>query len=466
MRLRFMVLLGSVGLASLIAPGPASADFLHTVLPGESLTSIAAADGLSIGQLAAANGLSSGAQLVTGTGIQIPPQMAGGAVSSSARPTTSSAPAVAGPGGSYVVQPGDTLSGIAALEGMSVDQLAAANGLDPTGTLLSGSVLSFSGGGGNSSSSAPAQSQSSGGAGSYVVQPGDTLTGIAARAGTTVGQLAAANGLNPIGPLLSGTVLSLSGGSGSASGPAVGSGDGDNDADDGGAGSSAGESPAAVASSSSGSYVVQPGDTLSGIAANAGTTVAQLAAANGLNPIGPLLSGSVISVPGAGGVGSSSSSVAASQPVGAAAQGSPTNPPYPTAETVSPSEIGSIASANGVPPALAQAIAYQESGFNNNEVSSSDARGVMQILPGTWSYIQQNLTPGASPLASASAADNVRGGVELLHSLLNATGGSGALAAAGYYQGLPSVEANGMYPSTQQYVNDVLSLQQQFNGGG
>jgi soluble lytic murein transglycosylase-like protein len=134
-------------------------------------------------------------------------------------------------------------------------------------------------------------------------------------------------------------------------------------------------------------------------------------------------------------------------------------------ESVSPSEVGSIASANGVPPALAQAIAYQESGFNNNEVSSSDARGVMQILPGTWNYIQQSLTPGASPLAPASATDNVRGGVELLHSLLNATGGNAALAAAGYYQGLPSVEANGMYPSTQQYVNDVLALQQSFNGG-
>jgi hypothetical protein len=89
----------------------------------------------------------------------------------------------------------------------------------------------------------------------------------------------------------------------------------------------------------------------------------------------------------------------------------------------------------------------------------------MQILPGTWSYIQQSLTPGASPLAPASAADNVRGGVELLHSLLNATGGNAALAAAGYFQGLPSVEQNGMYPDTQQYVNNVLALQQQFNGG-
>lgn len=417
MRLRFALLLA--GSISLVAPAAASADFLHTVMPGESLTSVAAADGLTVSQLAAANGLSPTAQLTAGSGIQIPPQLAGGVASptpsaSGTAPGSSSAAAPSG-SGSYVVQPGDTLSAIAARAGMSVDQLAAANGLSPLGTLLSGSVLSLSGGGG----SAPAQSSSG---------TGD--------------------------------------GDGDSDDPApVSIGDGDNDSDDGGAASAAAGSPSVAAPSSSGSYVVQPGDTLSGIAARAGMSVAQLAAANGLNPIAPLLSGTALSLSGGVSTGSTSSSVGTSQPVGVAAQGSPTNPPYPTAQTVSPSEVGSIAAANGVSPSLAQAIAYQESGFNNGAVSSADARGVMQILPGTWNYIQQNLTPGASPLAPASATDNVRGGVELLHSLLNATGGNAALAAAGYYQGLPSVEAHGMYPDTQQYVNDVLSLQQRFNGG-
>jgi soluble lytic murein transglycosylase-like protein len=156
---------------------------------------------------------------------------------------------------------------------------------------------------------------------------------------------------------------------------------------------------------------------------------------------------------------------ASTQPVGAAAEGSPVNPPYPTPETVTPSQVGSIAAANGVPPSLADAIAYQESGFNNAAVSTADARGVMQILPGTWEWIQHTLVPGASPLAPASALDNIRGGVLLLRSLLNSTGGDPALAAAGYYQGLPSVQRDGVYPSTQQYVNDVMSLAQRFGGG-
>jgi hypothetical protein len=71
---------------------------------------------------------------------------------------------------------------------------------------------------------------------------------------------------------------------------------------------------------------------------------------------------------------------------------------------------------------------------------------------------------GPTPLAPASAASNVRGGVLLLHSLLNETGGDSALAAAGYYQGLSSVLQEGQAPETEEYVGNVLALQQQFGG--
>ena len=137
--------------------------------------------------------------------------------------------------------------------------------------------------------------------------------------------------------------------------------------------------------------------------------------------------------------------------------------PVPTPEHVSASEVGSIADANGVPPSLAKAIGWQESGFNNDVVSSADARGVMQILPSTWDWIQNNLTP-SNPLAAASASENVRGGVLLLHSLLSSTGGDAAMAAAGYYQGLGSVRQRGMFSDTQQYVNSVMALRQRFGG--
>ena len=123
----------------------------------------------------------------------------------------------------------------------------------------------------------------------------------------------------------------------------------------------------------------------------------------------------------------------------------------------------SIAAENGVPPSLAEAIAEQESGFNNGVVSSADARGVMQILPGTWNWIDSELA-GSEHLAPASATSNVRAGVLLLHSLLSETGGDPGLAAAGYYQGLSSVLRNGEEPETEQYVASVLALQRRFGG--
>jgi LysM repeat protein len=311
----------------------------------------------------------------------------------------------------------------------------------------------------------------------HTVMPGETLTGIAARDGLTVAQLAAANGISPFTKLIAGSTLAIppqgapattrarattsssttSGSRATTSSTTVC--DGDADADDTGcSASSTGSS-----SSAGGSYVVRPGDTLSGIAARAGTTVSALAALNGLNPRHYLLYGTVLRLPG--GSTAPASSVGNSEPVGSAATGSLKAPPYPTPQRVTAGQIGAIAAANGVPPSLAQAIGWQESGFNNDLVSPAGARGVMQILPGTWNWIGSVLNRGGMPLAPASALDNVRGGVIMLHALLNATGGNPAEAAAGYYQGLSSVRKYGMFSDTKQYVRDVMALDRRFGGG-
>jgi soluble lytic murein transglycosylase-like protein len=115
-----------------------------------------------------------------------------------------------------------------------------------------------------------------------------------------------------------------------------------------------------------------------------------------------------------------------------------------------------------VPASLADAIGWQESGFNNDEVSPTGATGVMQIEPGTWAWIESNLAN--RHLAPASAHDNVVGGVLLLRQLLSDTGGDPALTAAGYFQGLASVQQSGMFASTRGYVRDILALQSQFAG--
>jgi LysM repeat protein len=337
------------------------------------------------------------------------------------------APAVASAAFPHVVGGGESLSSVAASDGVSVEQLAAANGLPANASLLAGSTLMI-----------PPQT------GESATAPG------------------AGEGAAPAGETRPSSEAAVSSGSGF---------DGDGDSDDVGSGeASSGAEGASAPVASTGSYVVQPGDTLSAIASRAGTSVAQLAASNGIDPNGPLPSGAVLTLPGGSGEAPQPASSAAqtgeaatSQPVGVAAEGSSESPPFPTPEMVSPTQVGTIASENGVPPSLAQAIADQESGFNNNLTSSADARGVMQILPGTWSWINENLA-GPTPLSPASAESNVRGGVLLLHSLLESTGGNTGLAAAGYYQGLPSVLQNGELPSTQEYVGNVQALQQQFGG--
>jgi N-acetylmuramoyl-L-alanine amidase len=282
----------------------------------------------------------------------------------------------------------------------------------------------------------------------HVVTPGESLDSVAATDGLSVAQLAAANGLSAGAQLVTGSKLMIPPRDGGSGGPS------------GSSGSSGLSGSSGSSRSSGGDYVVQPGDTLSGIAEQAGESVSQLAADNGLDPNGVLAAGTKLTL--SGGQSSSSSAAGSSQPVGAGAEGNSGGPPFATDQRVSASEIGDIASANGVPPSLAQAIAWEESGFNNAIVSPSDARGVMQILPGTWDYIQQELAGG--DLRSASALDNVRGGVLLLRSLLDATGGDTSLAAAGYYQGLPSVRRHGLFSDTQSYVDNVRALEQRFGG--
>ena len=53
------------------------------------------------------------------------------------------------------MQPGDTLSAIAARSGVSVDALAAANGLNPNAFLLIGTVLHLAGSSGSSGTAVP-----------------------------------------------------------------------------------------------------------------------------------------------------------------------------------------------------------------------------------------------------------------------------------------------------------------------
>src|SRR5213080_1852091 len=121
----------------LLAPAQAGAAVGHTVQPGETLWSIAAANNLTTRTVAAYNGLSEGSQVVLGSTIQIPTTVEGYAALQKAG-LVAAAPA---PQGAYTVRPGDTLSALAAGARVPVSAMAAMNGLNPNGVLLAGTVI-------------------------------------------------------------------------------------------------------------------------------------------------------------------------------------------------------------------------------------------------------------------------------------------------------------------------------------
>jgi LysM repeat protein len=215
--------------------------------------------------------------------------------------------------------------------------------------------------------------------------------------------------------------------------------------------------PAAAAPVPQGAYTVRAGDTLSALAAQTGTTVEAMAAMNGLDPGGLLLTGTVLKLPGG-----APAPVQASTPE-PTTHVVPEAAPEPTPQQVSAADVQNVAAAHGVSPSLAAAIAWQESGFNNSMVSPANARGVMQVMPGTWDYVQENLA-GGQTLDPNSATDNVHAGVMYLKRLLTDAGGDENDAIAGYYQGLASVRERGLYDDTQRYVDNVQALRSRFGG--
>jgi LysM repeat protein len=113
----------------------------------------------------------------------------------------------------HVVQSGDTLGGIAAAYGTTVEELMALNGLSDPNYLYVGQEIVLPGGTvvhAASADSGPAASGGGGGgSGEYTVQDGDTLYGIAGKYGTSVDAIVQLNGMSDPNVLSIGQVLKI-----------------------------------------------------------------------------------------------------------------------------------------------------------------------------------------------------------------------------------------------------------------
>ena len=199
----------------------------HTVKRGETLSVIGASYGVGVDAIVRANRLRNPDRIRVGTSLMIPTQ--GGVPPAPARGSRPS---------HHTVVAGDTLSGLASRYGMSVERLRSLNALTGS-TIRLGQRLSLQGASASTRASATQN---------YTVRRGDTLGSIASQYGVGVGELQAWNRIANSSHIRVGQVLTIQ-----------------------------------TESTSSSTYKVRPGESLTGIATKHGCSVQDLVRWNSLS---------------------------------------------------------------------------------------------------------------------------------------------------------------------------------------
>ncbi len=219
----------------------------------------------------------------------------------------------------------------------------------------------------------------------YRVLEADTLSEIAERYGMTVEELAEANGIVDPNYILSGRVLLIPGG---AAGHAAISQHGD-------------QAPGGV------TYVIQFGDTLSEIAERFGVPAVAIVMANGLANPHFIVEGVMLTIPVV------------------------ESPLVPVVSPQIEALLEEFAAVEGLDAGLVKALAYVESGWQQDAVSATGAAGVMQIVPSTGYWLETEVF-GYDLNIETSAYDNIKVGARYLRILLDLTGDIDQAVAAYY----------------------------------
>jgi N-acetylmuramoyl-L-alanine amidase len=337
-------------------------------------------------------------------------------------------------GPTVVVEPGDTLTGIARRHDLSISRLAELNDLTDPNRIFAGQRLRVAAGGARTSGRARASKGSM----IHVVSSGSTLWGIAAQYGESVAAIAAANHLANPSLIFAGQRFVIPGASAPRPSPAHA---------DAGGGASAPRPAASVV------HVVSRGSTLWGIAAHYGASVGAIAAANHLANPSLIFAGQRLVIPG-GAMPRPSRALRARMPSAMAA--------IVADRAWVRRIIVREAERYSVPRSLALAVAWQESGWQQGVVSHAGAVGVMQLIPATAVWVGDTML--RRPVAIHEAQSNIAAGVRLLSHYLDRYGGNRDLVLAAYYQGQRAVDHYGIYPVSRPYIASIRRLEQLFGG--
>ncbi len=239
---------------------------------------------------------------------------------------------------------------------------------------------------------------------------------------------------------------------------------------------------------------MKPGETLEQLGRRYGVPVTTLAQVNGISNMDFIVAGAKLTIPAAGPAAGTLAAPAAARPAQPRSNQPQSSPPTvrlatkPTAvvhpagnpggnigvvpRSARPVQVpparaklrplfAQFAKTAGVPVDLAMALAWQESGWQTHRVSSTQAVGVMQLMPDTVEFTSRLLLKLDKNLDPRDPASNIRMGTRFLRYLLDRNGNlEGALAS--YYQGLRSVRENGPLEETKRFVANVKALRPRF----
>ncbi|MGX7235367.1 LysM peptidoglycan-binding domain-containing protein [Enterococcus italicus] len=198
----------------------------------------------------------------------------------------------------HTVKVGDTLNKIAATYQTTVANLVKTNGISNPNLIIVGQTLTV---GGTSSTTATSTSDSTSTTdttttGTYTVKSGDTVAKIAAAYGVSVSDIKSWNSLSNVNLILVGQTLSVKGATSTATTQQT----------------TQTAASATTTATATGTYTVKSGDTLSKIASQLGTTVANIQSLNSLSNVNVLYVNQTLKVSGTASTATTTTSTATS----------------------------------------------------------------------------------------------------------------------------------------------------------